>query len=474
MGGVHMLFTRRVALGTLIGVGISLSSGGALLAAVSADEARAIGTKLTEFGAEIAGSPDGSIPKYAGGLQPVAGYKDTDPRYIDPFATEKPLYTIDAKNASQYSDLLTEGQKALLSRFPDTYRLDVYSSHRTMRYPAYVLANMVRNATTAQLVNQPYEGAGVSGAAPDGSPFPGIAFPIPKNGFEVMWNHHLKFVAPVTHSQNSAWFIDVNGNRTALPTSHQWYMRPWYEQSGELRKLAENSFFVISAGMVAPPSANGMHFLEYFFSDGSDKIWFYTPGQRRIRAAPDFAYDLPINSFGGINIQDDQFGFTGRMDRFNFKLLGKKEMIVPYNAFRFSNSTSDEILGKQHINPGVERYEKHRVWVVEATRKPGVRHIYSKRTYYIDEDSWAILAVDMYDDSGKLWRTQYTNVFPTYNVGGINVDTYITYDLSKGVYSIMCSAKADPGNFIHAYQSHEGLVRSMLLTPQAVANAKVR
>ncbi len=60
----------------------------------------------------------------------------------------------------------------------------------------------------------------------------------------------------------------------------------------------------------------------------------YLPGQRRVKAAPDVAYDTPNPGTAGATTYDDAFMFNGAMDRYDFKLIGKKEMYVPYNAYK--------------------------------------------------------------------------------------------------------------------------------------------
>ena len=69
--------------------------------AASADDARQIGSTLTEFGATIAGNADGSIPAYdpAKALtKPPAGYSPRQAGggfpYVDPYAADKPLFSI--------------------------------------------------------------------------------------------------------------------------------------------------------------------------------------------------------------------------------------------------------------------------------------------------------------------------------------------------------------------------------------------
>src|SRR3954469_7272209 len=130
-------------------------------AALSAEEAKALGTTLTAVGAEKAGNKDGSIPAYTGGLTTApADYKAGDGIRANPFAAEKPTLTVDAKNMAQYGDKLTEGTKALLKAYP-SFRLDVYPTHRTVAFPKFVAENTARSAVKAKTMN---DGRSMEGA----------------------------------------------------------------------------------------------------------------------------------------------------------------------------------------------------------------------------------------------------------------------------------------------------------------------
>src|SRR5260370_41820618 len=95
----------------------------------------------------------------------------------------------------------------------------------------------------------------------------------------------------------------------------------------------------------------------------------------------------------------------------------------------------DQLFGKEHLNPDAIRWEAHRVWIVEATLKQGERHAYSKRTFYVDEDSWAIVEADAYDPEGKLWKVGFDYTFNFYDGGGgVICATYKIYDLQKRNY----------------------------------------
>ncbi|MGI4798731.1 MAG: DUF1329 domain-containing protein, partial [Janthinobacterium lividum] len=379
-------------------------------AKVSAEEAKQLGgSTLTEFGAERAGNADGSIPAYTGGLaaQPGVSNQQSLP---DPFASDKLLYSVDAKNVDRYSAILTAGTVAMIKKYP-TFRVDVYPTHRTASYPQFVIKNILRNAVTAELIGN-VQGDGVSGS------YGGIPFPIPKNGNEAMWNATLKWQGIWDIDWAGAGiFIDAGGHQTLTNQTNNDAFYPYYDPA---RTSLPDAFFGKSIDSnIAPAAQDGSaDLLEYptNYSDHDQAIYIYTVGQRRVRLAPEFKYDTPVAQAGGAFVYDEISLFTGRQDRFDFKLVGKKEMLVPYNLFKLNSwSTPSEALHTpHHLNPDYVRFEKHRVWVVEATLKSGKRHIYSRRTFYIDEDGWLVLACDEYDQSGAMYRVGFSNNFPVY------------------------------------------------------------
>jgi hypothetical protein len=153
--------------------------------------------------------------------------------------------------------------------------------------------------------------------------------------------------------------------------------------------------------------------------------------------APDLSHDTPNPGTAGATTFDDTFIFNGSMDRFAFKLIGKKEMLVPYNAYAaVYQAKQDELLKPNHLNPDLVRWELHRVWVVEATLKEGKRHVYGKRVFYLDEDSWAALASDQYDGRGQLYRTGFAYMAPSYDLPAPYSDMFGHYDLVSRIYSL--------------------------------------
>ena len=399
-------------------------------AAVSAEEAKLLGTTLTTFGAEVAGNKEGTIPPYTGGITaPPPGYVEGKYR-PDPYAGEKPLFSIDAKNMDKYADKLSEGTKALMKKFPNTYRLDVYKTHRSVAYPKYVQENQLKNAARCKTTN---EGLSLSPECYGGTPFP-----IPKDGYEVMWNHQVRFGGTSVVTEYETVYVDATGKAVVVAVEKTQYEWPYYDPK---KTSAEYSMMVRNEirGPARVAGERGIWLDPLDWAKTERKIWQYLPGQRRVRLTPDLAYDTPVPSRGGSQTMDDVQMFRGKMDRFDFKLVGKKELYIPSNNWRFlHHTTNEEVYAPNHINPDTLRWELHRVWVVEATLKPGKRHVYQKRVFYIDEDSWSIVLSDQYDAADKMYRAGMAFCAPMYEVPApLCGEIFGHTDLMNGVYVVL-------------------------------------
>jgi hypothetical protein len=435
-------------------------------AAVPASVAQQLGTTLTQFGAQKEGTPDGAVPPYTGGIAAMANLPagGATSGYPDPFANEKPLFSITASNMTKYAGQLTPGTQAILQRYPE-YHIDVYTTHRTASYPSWVLANTIKNATSAQMVG---DGDGVSGASG------GIPFPIPQDGNEVMWNSFLQYVPSYCTETYQSYLVDSSGGVTDLGTIFDKSALPYYDPNTALSSDKFYRYFELLYYSPVQEAGNLILFdytKNYQISD--NVVWSYSPGTRRVRLAPEFKYDTPIATFGGAMDFDEVDMFYGQMDKFDFKLVGKKEMIVPYNDYIFGTHVPESsILGTHVINPNGIRWERHRVWVVDATLKPGERHSYSRWTFYIDEDSWKILATESYDHSGAIYRVglgyPYQN-YSEYPATELSY-TYSIYDLSKGTYMLARIHTADNG-YIHCIPNMPSVTQ---FTPQAMAQEAIR
>ncbi|MDB5869249.1 MAG: hypothetical protein JWP96_1581 [Polaromonas sp.] len=400
-------------------------------AAVSPEEAKQLGGTLTRFGAIKAGNKDGSIPEYTGApIKIPADYQPGSGIYPDPFRDEKPRFRIDAKNLDQHADKLTEGQKQLIKQNPATYYIDVYPTHRTEVYPEKVLATTLRNATGCK-AEKDYTALDVACRG-------GLPFVIPKNGNEVMWNMITRWQGSgqVIVQGQRGWLVDSTGRPTLTAEQFTRQEKPYYqlEQTDRDPMMLMRTYSITRAPSRLAGVGSGI--VDYLDMDQKPRrAWNYTPGQRRVKLAPEFAYDTPVASLGGATLFDELWLFSGKMDRFDFKLVGKKEMVLPYNNYKLITGCKGEgKLQPKHIDPACDRWEMHRVWVVEATLKPGQRHVYSKRTYYIDEDGYGAGMFDAWDQSGNLYRSMFNLNMPFYDQDFVYAGSSIIYDFNKGMY----------------------------------------
>jgi hypothetical protein len=385
---------------TLMGAAIALAlSAGSALAAVSPQEAAKLGASLTPFGAEKAGNAAGTIPEWTGGITKApADYKAAGQHHPDPFASDTPLFTITKANLEQYKDHLTAGQIALFNTYPNSYQMPVYQTRRSGSAPQWVYDNSIKNATDAKLLDG---GNGFSDA------YGGIPFPIPQNGVEALWNHITRYRGSYIVRRASEVAVQRNG-AYSLVTSQQEALFKFYDPKGSYANMNNIMFYYLSFTKSPARLAGGAVLVHETLDQVKEprQAWGYNAGQRRVRRAPNLAYDTPIAAADGLRTADDTDMINGSPDRYDWKLLGKKEIYIPYNSYKVTSPEVkyEDLLQVGHLNPAFTRNELHRVWVVEGTLKSSARHIYSKRTLYLDEDSWQAAVVDQYDGRGELWR----------------------------------------------------------------------
>jgi hypothetical protein len=393
-------------------------------ASVSVEEANQLKSVLTPFGAERAGNADGSIPEWTGGYTtPDSNYKPGG-RRGDPFASEQPLFSITSANYKEHAERLIEGQQAMFAKYPD-YRIDVYPTRRTAAAPQWVYDNTYRNAQEAKLVK---DGQAVTGA------YGGVPFPIPKNGNEAMWNHMLRWQGEAYTFEFSAYNGTSTG-RTSLTSTNSGFLEfPYYMRDG-----GETLFGVyrqLKLVPTAPPLQAGQSILALDPLDPLAKgrpTWQYLTGQRRTRKLPNAAYDTPAFVTSGQMNYDEVYLFEGPMNRYDWKLVGKQELYVPYNNNKNLQPAKDaDIFGANFLKPEHVRWELHRVWVVEANLVPGNRHVMPKRKFYLDEDTWQAVLADNWDAKGQLWKTAYLLNFVAPDLPGVVNSSFGVYDLQTG------------------------------------------
>lgn len=406
---------------------LALPVGNGLAAATDEEIAALGGERYTCLGAERAGSASG-VAEYTGkwfknwpGQNKAHGYEP------GPYAEEQALFHIRADNYQQYAAHLSEGQKAMFEAYPDAFYMKVYPSHRDFRLPEWTCTVVEQNAREARIVDQGLGVEGVSGAHP---------FPFPKNGLQAIWN----VIKP-----NRAWtekavydIADVYPNGTIAWGKWDYQVMAPGNHPRERGRLSDpyDGFFLIK--ILAPARQKGEVSVGYQpnnYVDNATQAWQYNPGIRRVRKAPEIGHDYPVPP-SGLRTSDDDYIFNGSPERYTWKLVGKKEIFIPYHNFKINDPAIayDDLITPKTINPEYLRYELHRVWVIEADLKDGWRHIYKKRRIYADEDSWLAYMSENYDNQDFLWRANWIAYFYSQESGTFHRGVSLYHDLTSKAY----------------------------------------
>ncbi|RJG08259.1 DUF1329 domain-containing protein, partial [Massilia cavernae] len=340
---------------------------------------------------------------------------------------------------------------------------------RNFVYPQYVLDSTAKNATSCKGADKELKLEGCYG---------GLPFPIPKTGNQVMWNHLLAYEQNAAAGVNETYIVPAAGKPVFVGKSASKQYRPFLDPEKAGPFPSELVFWKTYIEDLAPARAVGGKLV---IIDSLDMLktgrraFSYIPGQRRVKLSPDLQYDTPHPYSGGAGTMDDAKIFLGALDRFDFKLIGKKEKYIYYNNFNLNDakacSTETLLSTKGFPHPDCVRWELHRVWVVEATLKPGFRHIYKKRIFYWDEDSYAAGQAENYDAGGKLFRFVFGSFFPYFDGPGGNGDSTHYLDLQTGIYSVSGSGSCKACGW---WSIKKEAIDPMLFSPEAMAGAGIR
>ncbi len=403
------------ALLALLMFGVSVSAGGA----------STLGDGLTPTGAEQAGNAEGTIPAWTGGItEPVAGWKEGE-RLIDPFSGDRPTFSITSENVDQHGDRLTQGQKALFERYPG-YRMDIYPTRRSCALPQRVYDVTERNMGQAAL--DPETGDMVAGVG-------GVPFPLPKTGAEAMWNHRLGYFGEAVRYFTST-VVPYGSGQMVVYEREEVVRSIFHDEEMTSFEDLEGLSLKYFNELRTPKFLAGEITLVHEPLNAQRRAWQYNPGSRRVRRAPSVAYDNPVGGADGTITHDQWFMFNGRLDRYDWKLIGKQELYIPYNNYALDQDDLEleDIVDEHYPNRDLMRYELHRVWKVEATRKDGFRHIMPRRVFYLDEDSWRIMVAEAYDSRGDLWRVQEQTLINAYQIPSCMRAMEVFYDLNANNY----------------------------------------
>jgi hypothetical protein len=435
----------------------------AAIAKVPADQAARLGKDLTPLGGETAGT--GDVPAYTGGLQaPPPGIK-FDPKKQhppNPFPGDKPKTTITAANAGQFADKLLEGHKAMFKVLP-TFKMNIYESRRSCAVPQFVQAATKNNALVAGLTP---DGEGVTGG------IIGTPFPITTDAREMIWNHRLRFLPHKLYRSFATAPVQANGSYNVIKFQDE-AMINWTDPSKKKAEDLNNIQLMYLQNTIAPARLAGNVILVHESLNGTiepRKAWSYNPGQRRTRRAPDIAYDNPGFNTDSMSTADSFTGFNGALDRYDWSFKGKSVKFVPYNSYDVVNSKYDQLIKPKHLNQDLVRYEPHRVYTVEAKLKAGQRHVYARRVLHLDEDTYGILAGELYDGRGGLWRFQELHNINFYQVP-------VCWPIGEIVYDVLGGGRYLAGSLINEeapfnFEANE--LNESRYTPDALRTIGVR
>lgn len=412
---------------------------------------QALADGLTPVGATAAGSADGRIPPWTGGLTPdkAPAGATLNAKPTDPYPDDKPLFVVDPSNYKQYAEQLSLGHQELLRRHKG-YKLPVFPSRRTAAYPQAIYDASVANQKTAKLVDPDVlEGAKL-----------GFPFRIPKTGNEVLWNHRVHYRGEsLTFPVSSAAMVNPDTFVIGKGQVELYFVYANQRAPGEIKANAILLYYL--GRIIEPPRLAGTTVLAHETTDlkrGRD-VWVAIPGSQKLFRIPsNIGYDNPYPGTEGMLYIDQINMYNGGFDRYTWKLLGRRPMLVPYNSYRTNDPKLKykDLLRARHYNPEHTRYELHRVWVVEAATRPGQSHNFSKRVFYVDEDSWVILMVECFDKSGKFWRFQEGHGLSFYNVPMTSTAPEMIYDFKSDRYYAGVLTNEEPAPVFNSGKYSQG------------------
>lgn len=400
-------------------------------------------TTLTPLGSERAGNAAGTIPAWTGGMTTAPADWDQSSQMVPDFwAGEAPLYTVDASNMEQYTNLLTLGVQHLMKK--SGFSIKVYPTHRTASAPQWVYDNIVKNSQNAKLIQSDGR-TGFTGG------YGGIPFPMPDTsnpysaGAQIIWNHRTRWQG-VADTQVGASYVCNGGDVVLAGAGVTQNVYPYYDPKGSLATY-EGYQYENHETLFGPATLAGEQVLDRYATNSlknPDILWELLPGEGRVRKAPELMYDTPSAFTDGIANFDEYNGFEGPLDRYNWKLIGKQEMLIPYNNNAMRRTSALDVHQPKFLNPDIVRWELHRCWVVDATLHPGERNVIAHRRLYVDEDTWTVMAGDEWDAGGNLYKEVMTFniVFP--NLPGTILLNSMVYNLQTGNYVTISGPWGNP------------------------------
>ena len=414
---------------------------GLTFAKVDEAAAKRLKNDLTPLGAERYGNSEGTIPAWDGGIKKIPSNYEKGDYHPDPYEADKRLFTITKDNMGKYEKNLTDGQKALLKQYAPGYEIPVYPTHRSASYPEWVYEKLYENALTAELQENANGVKHTIATSP---------FPIPQNGVEAIWNHILRFRGEQAAFRAAYATPTKDGSYNPVLTDYSYYFT--YAEPGITLDEIDNKIFYLKTKVVSPAKLAGTLTLVHETLDqvmSPRKAWRYQAGERRLRRVPNLEYGTDLPGSESLRSVDQKDMYNGAPNQYVWELQGKREIYVPYNAYKLNQASVDaaQVISPKHINQSLTRYELHRVWAVEGILRDGLKHVYHKRRFFFDEDTWQIVLAEDFDEKGNLWRVSEAHTLNYYQVPVIWTALELTYDLKSERYYVDGIDKKDPKDF---------------------------
>ena len=354
---------------------------------------------------------------------PISTYNEVENSYPDPFLNDEIIFTIDGNNYQSYAaEILTPGQIEMFKTYPDSFKMNIYPSRRSCAVPPEVINLTVGNA---ELID---EGEGLIGVV--GS----IPFPKPTEALHHVWNHILRYRGVDIYGSSPFYIINADGSSTygAGEAIAKNYWNPFVRNDKGLQGMIMSKVThpprLADASVLVIESLNALK--------TPRRAWAYNPGTRRVRRAPDIAYDYKPSANQGLTTTDQFDGFNGAKDRYEWTFIGTQKRLMPYNAYKFHETKIEDILTPYHVNQDYLRYELVTVNVVQADLKPDKRHILPHRTMYFDLDSHNMLVEETFDGKKEIMAYREFPIINFYDQPMCLSVHSATYDFASRRYQL--------------------------------------
>lgn len=399
----------------------------------------------TAVGAEQAGNATQTIPPFEDAPITIPRGWRRGAHYVDPFPQDAPLFHIDTANLEAHQEKLSPGQKTLLRQRP-ARSLAIYPTRRTARYPAFILRGTRENATNARLTES---GTGLEGAV-QGFPFPQLTNHAPDAALQTLWNHMTRYRGGSVARTVMQTSVFDNGDFVPVKLLQK-FSRAEHLSDYDPQQAGHVLFYYLDE-IVSPARLAGNTLLVHETLDkraAHRRAWIFNHALKRVRRAPGAAYDTPIPGTYDLKTTDSHDMFNGAPDKYDWHYEGKQELYIPYNAYALCSPALRyrDLLQADGITPAQMRWELHRVHKIVGTLKPGERHIYGQRVFYVDEDSWSIVLAESYDGKGRLWRVAEGHLIQYYDRDLPFYAMEVIYDLIDRRYLVFGLSNEESGAY---------------------------